>query len=108
MEKEPTDQNHVATNKKMENKEETVGTTDDNYQERQIDTSSLYEEIIKGLMKWDSRNGGPESRLVQNIEKFDEKDLGEIFSRTSAQFAGKFVDLQFSQGEIPLGSLKIL
>ena len=43
-------------------------------------------------MKWDSRNGCPEPRLVQNIEKCDEEDLGEMFSRTSSQFAGKFVE----------------
>ena len=33
-----------------------------------------------------------------NIEKFDEEDLGEIFSRTSSQFAGEFVDFAVLTG----------
>ena len=43
-------------------------------------------------MEWDPRNGCPEPILVRKIEKCDEEDLGEMFSRTSSQFAGKFVE----------------
>ena len=91
---EQTDENHEK-NESIEPLEDS-GVIEthavDNCQERQIDTSSLYEEIIKGLIKWDSRKGYPESKLVQNIEKCDEEDLGEMFSMTSSQFAGKFVE----------------
>ena len=49
-------------------------------------------------MKWDSRNGYPGPKLVQNVEKCDEEDLGEMFSMTSSQFAGKFVEFAVLAG----------
>ena len=59
-------------------------------EEKQIDTSSLYEVIIKELMEWDPRNGCPEPILVHKIEKWDEEDLGEMFSQTRGDSFRKF------------------
>jgi hypothetical protein len=97
---DPTVDDHEKneSTKPLEDSEIIKTHTIDDCQEIQTDASSLYEEVILGLMKWDSRNGGPESRLVQNIEKFNEKDLGKLFSRTSAQFAGKFVEFAVLAG----------
>ena len=72
--------------------DEDDATADKDYATTEInERSSLNKVIIRELMEWDPKIGYPEPLLVHKKERCDEGDMGEMFSRTKSQFAGKFI-----------------